>query len=76
MRTRHALIPDWRRKARKLRQYLPFTASTIAKIKQQADDHRREEREDLRTVLALVGNGQGRTTGAWASAPYRLSPLA
>jgi len=44
-----------RRKASKLRQYLPFTASTIAKIEQQADDHRRVEREDLRTVLAGIG---------------------
>lgn len=44
-----------RRKASKLRQYLPFTASTIAQIERQADDHRRVEREDLRTVLAGIG---------------------
>lgn len=44
-----------RRKAGKLRQYLPFTVGTIAELEQQAADHRRTEREDLRTVLAAFG---------------------
>jgi hypothetical protein len=44
-----------RRKAGKLRQYLPFTASTIAELEQQATAHRRVESEDLRTVLAGFG---------------------
>lgn len=44
-----------RRKASKLRQYLPFTAGTIAELEQQATDHRRVESEDLRTVLVGFG---------------------
>ncbi|WP_207807997.1 MULTISPECIES: hypothetical protein [unclassified Pseudomonas] len=44
-----------RRKAGKLRQYLPFTAGTIAELERQATDHRRVESEDLRTVLAGFG---------------------
>lgn len=44
-----------RRKAGKLRQYLPFTAGTIAELERQASDHRRVESEDLRTVLAGFG---------------------
>ncbi|RBH54203.1 MULTISPECIES: hypothetical protein [Pseudomonas] len=44
-----------RRKARKLSQYLPFTANAIAEIEQTAADHRGAEWEDLRTVLAAFG---------------------
>ncbi|WP_397442982.1 hypothetical protein [Pseudomonas chlororaphis] len=44
-----------RRKASKLRQYLPFTASTIAEIEQAAADHRGSEWQDLRTVLSGFG---------------------
>lgn len=44
-----------RRKARKLRHYLPFTAAKIYEIQQQAAEHRRTEWEDLRTVLAGFG---------------------
>jgi hypothetical protein len=41
----------YRRKARKLRQYLPFTANTIACIEHQATAHRRLKREDLCTSI-------------------------
>ncbi|WP_333989325.1 hypothetical protein [Pseudomonas sp. S3(2024)] len=44
-----------RRKAGKLRQYLPFTASTIAELEQRAADHRRAEWDDLRKVLGAFG---------------------
>ncbi|EXF95597.1 hypothetical protein HK44_023595 [Pseudomonas fluorescens HK44] len=44
-----------RRKASKLSQYLPFTASAIAEIEQAAADHRSTEWNDLRTVLAGFG---------------------
>jgi hypothetical protein len=44
-----------RRKARKLSQYLPFTASAIAEIEQAAADHRSVEWSDLRKVLAAFG---------------------
>lgn len=44
-----------RRQARKLSQYLPFTANAIAEIEQTAADHRGAEWEDLRTVLAAFG---------------------
>ncbi|AZD52184.1 hypothetical protein C4K19_0366 [Pseudomonas chlororaphis subsp. aurantiaca] len=44
-----------RRKASKLRQYLPFTASAIAEIEQAAADHRSVEWQDLRMVLAGFG---------------------
>lgn len=44
-----------RRKARKLRQYLPFTAGAIAEIEQAAATHRGVEWQDLRTVLAGFG---------------------
>ncbi|MEW7856377.1 hypothetical protein AB2M95_10755 [Pseudomonas chlororaphis] len=44
-----------RRKASKLRQYLPFTASAIAEIEQAAADHRGSEWQDLRTVLSGFG---------------------
>ena len=44
-----------RRKASKLRQYLPFTASAIAEIEQVATDHRSSELDDLRKVLAGFG---------------------
>ncbi len=48
---RHAL----RRKARKLRQYLPFTAQAVADLEQQASDHGGEVLESLRKVLAAYG---------------------
>ncbi|PWY39834.1 hypothetical protein [Pseudomonas sp. RW409] len=44
-----------RRKASKLRQYLPFTASAITEIEQAAADHRGSEWQDLRTVLSGFG---------------------
>ena len=44
-----------RRKANKLRQFLPFTASVIAEIEQVATDHRSSELDDLRKVLAGFG---------------------
>ncbi len=48
---RHAL----RRKARKLRQYLPFTALAVAELEQQASDHNAELLEAYRRVLAAYG---------------------
>lgn len=44
-----------RRKARKLSQYLPFTAGAMAEIEQAAAIHRGAEWKDLRTVLAGFG---------------------
>lgn len=44
-----------RRKANKLRQYLPFTASAMADIEQVAANHRSAEWDDLRKVLAGFG---------------------
>lgn len=48
---RHAL----RRKARKLKQFLPFTAQAVADLEQQANDHSGEVLESLRKVLAAYG---------------------
>ena len=44
-----------RRKANKLRQFLPFTASAMANIEQVAANHRSSEWDDLRKVLAGFG---------------------
>lgn len=44
-----------RRKANKLRQYLPFTASAMADIEQVAANHRSAEWDDLRKVLTGFG---------------------
>lgn len=48
---RHAL----RRKARKLKQFLPFTAQAVADLEQQANDYSGEVLESLRKVLAAYG---------------------
>ncbi len=48
---RHAM----RRKARKLRQFLPFTAQAVADLEQQASDHNAELLEASRRVLATYG---------------------
>ena len=44
-----------RRKANKLRQYLPFTASAMADIEQVAANHRSAEWDDLHKVLTGFG---------------------
>ena len=44
-----------RRKANKLRQYLPFTASAMANIEQGAANHRSAEWDDLHKVLTGFG---------------------
>ena len=44
-----------RRKANKLRQYLPFTASAMADIEQVAANHRSTEWDDLHKVLTGFG---------------------
>lgn len=44
-----------RRKANKLRQYLPFTASAMADIEQVAAKHRSAEWDDLHKVLTDFG---------------------
>lgn len=48
---RHAL----RRKARKLKQFLPFTAQAVADLEQQASDHGSEVLASLRKVLVAYG---------------------
>lgn len=47
----HAL----RRQARKLRQFLPFTAQAVADLEQQASDHRAAEFDALRRALIAYG---------------------
>ncbi|MDP3845940.1 MAG: hypothetical protein Q8R10_05885 [Pseudomonas sp.] len=47
----HAL----RRKARKLKQFLPFTAQAVADLELQASEHGGEVLESLRNVLAAYG---------------------
>jgi hypothetical protein len=44
-----------RREAGKLRAFLPFTASRIDEIQQQATEHRRAEWDDLRKILGAFG---------------------
>lgn len=44
-----------RRKANKLRQYLPFTTSSMADIEQVATNHRSPEWDDLHKVLTGFG---------------------
>ncbi|MEA9979321.1 MULTISPECIES: hypothetical protein [unclassified Pseudomonas] len=44
-----------RRQAGKLRHYLPFTANSIYELQQRAEDHRRKEWDDLRTVMTAFG---------------------
>ncbi|TNF82798.1 hypothetical protein FGE05_10840 [Pseudomonas sp. ICMP22404] len=44
-----------RREAGKLRAFLPFTTSRIDELQQQATEHRRAERDDLRKVLGAFG---------------------
>lgn len=44
-----------RRQAGKLRQFLPFTAQTVADLEQQAREHRARELEDGRRVLVAFG---------------------
>lgn len=56
--SRRAIIDErhvLRRKARKLRQYLPFTAQAVADLEQQASDHNSELLDALRKVLAAYG---------------------
>lgn len=43
------------RKANLLRQNLPFTSGAIAEIEQQLAEHRCDERDELRNVLACFG---------------------
>lgn len=44
-----------RRQARKLRQFLPFTAQAVADLEQQASDHRSAELDALRRTLIAYG---------------------
>lgn len=44
-----------RRKARKLRQFLPFTAQAVADLEQQANDHGSEALDAMRKVLVAYG---------------------
>ncbi len=51
----HAERRAIRRQAGKLRQFLPFTAQTVADLEQQAREHRARELEDGRRVLVAFG---------------------
>lgn len=45
----------FRREAGKLRHHLPFTANKIYELQEQSSQHRKEQRDDLRKVLASFG---------------------
>ncbi|NNA50639.1 hypothetical protein HBO17_11295 [Pseudomonas lactis] len=45
----------FRREAGKLRHHLPFTANKIYELQEQSTQHRKEQRDDLRKVLAGFG---------------------
>jgi len=45
----------FRREAGKLRHHLPFTANKLYELQEQSSQHRKEQRDDLRKVLAAFG---------------------